>query len=216
MIDHSKIDKYHAKDGIPAMTSPQVHTYLNELGASWTGNGTAMELGCWLGASSVALLQGLVQAGYNKPYWAFDAWTATKDQIPKAKAQGVYLQLGQNTQPLFLNNVWKNYRQVHACKGGLPGTLAEYDKEPIEFCLFDAPKTEPIFSMCIERLHSYWIPGVTVLGLLDYHFYQRHSGSKRKKFRAPVNFMERHGHHFKIEKQWPDECVVFFRFMKKF
>jgi len=45
------------------MTSPEVHTYLEQLGSEWTGQGCAMELGCWLGATSVPLLQGLVQAG---------------------------------------------------------------------------------------------------------------------------------------------------------
>lgn len=216
MIDHSKIDQYHALDGIPAMTSPQIHSYLTELGQSWTGQGVAMELGCWLGASSVALLRGLKKAGYDKTYWAFDAWMATRDQIPKAAKQGVKLFLGQNVQNLFLLNVWKEYNQVGSKQGSLPHTLSFYNKEPIEFCLFDAPKTEPTFSMCVKALSPYWIPGVTVLGLLDYHFYLRHSGEKRKKFRAPVDWMEKMSDHFIIEKQWPDECPVFFRYIKKF
>lgn len=217
MLNHSKIDNYHALEGIPAMTSPQVHKYLEELGASWSGAGTAMELGCWLGASSIALLKGLVKAGYNKPYWAFDAWQATKDQIPKAKAQGVILKQGQDLLPLFLENVNGVYQDVKAYKANLPSILFAYDDGPIEFCLFDAPKTDPTFRMCIDYLAPQWIPGVTVLGLLDYNFYLRHTGLKRKRFRAPVDFMESEkGRHFKVEKQWDNECVVFFRYMKKF
>ncbi len=50
---------------IPTMTSRPVHEYLEQLGSQWTGRGVAMELGCWLGASSVPLLRGLVKAGYE-------------------------------------------------------------------------------------------------------------------------------------------------------
>lgn len=215
-MNHSTIDNYHALDGIPAMTSPQVHAYLTELGKTWTGEGVAMELGCWMGASSIALLKGLTQVGYNKPYWAFDQWRATKDQIPKAAAQGVKLTLGVDVQRFFLKNIHPVYQKIEAHRGGLPGTLDKYDKQPIEFCLFDAPKADPIFTMCIERVKPYWIPGTTVLGLLDYHFYLRHRGEKRRKFRAPVDFIEKWGRHFKVEKQWENECVVFFRYMEKF
>lgn len=215
-MNHSQIDKYQSLAGIPAMTSNQVHSYLEELGKSWTGQGVAMELGCWLGASSVALLKGLVEAKYDKHYWAFDAWKATRDQIPKAGAQGLHLIQEQDTLPLFTANVRKVYDKLICCKGNMPQTLEAHDKSLIEFCLFDAPKTEPTFSMCITALSPYWVPGVTVLGLLDYNFYLRHAGIKRKVFRAPVDFMEKFGDHFVIEKQWTDECVVFFRFIKKF
>ena len=214
-MNHSQIDNYYELDGIPAMTSPQVHEYLEELGQAWTGQGTAMELGCWLGASSVALLRGLVRAGYDCPYWAFDAWVVTKDQQPKAAIQGVRLNLGQDVRPLFWMNVESVYKDVAVCKGSLPGTLSMYNGRPIEICIFDAPKAEPTFSACIKILSPYWIPGVTILGLLDYNFYRRHSGVKREKFRAPVAFMERYGGYFEIEKQWVDECVVFFRYIKE-
>lgn len=214
-MNHSKIDNYNSLSGVPAMTSRQVHDYLETLGRSWTGKGAAMELGCWLGASSIALLKGLVQAGYDRTYWAFDAWKATPDQLPKAKAQGVDLKARQDTLPIFLKNVRQVYTNLETIKGPLPSTLFGYDGQPIEICIFDAPKADPTFRMCIDYLQPYWIPGVTILGLLDYNFYLRHTGEKRRKFRAPVDFMEKFGDHFQIEKQWDNESVLFFRFMKK-
>lgn len=215
-MKHSKIDKYQTVEGVPAMTSLQVHRYLEELGASWTGQGVAMELGCWLGASSIALLKGLVKAGYDRPYWAFDAWKANTDQIPKAKEQGVFLKSEQDTLPIFVKNTTPYYANIVEGKGSLPATLEKYNNDPIEFCIFDAPKTNPVFTNCIKRLSPHWIPGVTVLGLLDYYFYRRHTGQKRKNFRAPVDFMEKYGSHFKLEKSWENECVVFFRYLEKF
>jgi hypothetical protein len=216
MIDHSKIDQYHSLNGIPAMTSPQIHAYLEELGSQWTGQGSAVELGCWLGASAIALLKGLTKAGYNQPFWAFDKWEADRGQVPKAQAQGVKLKLGENTLPIFKRNVNPIYDKVTTVKGGMPSTLHFYDSQPIEICILDAPKAEPIFTESIKAMSPYWIPGVTILGLLDYDFYLRHTGAKREKFKAPVVFMEKHKRNFSLLKEWPDEVVKFFKYEKIF
>ncbi len=215
MTDHSKIDQYHSLDGIPAMTSSQIHSYLEELGTQWKGEGNVVELGCWLGASAVAILKGLKTAGYDRTFWAFDGWQATKDQIPKAAAQGVTLHLQEDTLPIFQRNT-RLYNNVRTVKGGMPQSLHRYSGQPIEICLFDAPKTEPVFTDCIDLLSPFWIAGVTVLGLLDYDFYLRHSGAKRDKFRAPVNFMKKYKDHFSLVKEWDDEAVKFFRYEKIF
>ncbi|MBU0929950.1 MAG: hypothetical protein KJ623_02670, partial [Nanoarchaeota archaeon] len=39
----------------------------------WTGKGVAIELGSWLGATAVPLLTGLITAGYDKPFYAFNS-----------------------------------------------------------------------------------------------------------------------------------------------
>lgn len=206
---------------IPAMTSEKVHKYLYELGKSWE-LGTAMELGCWLGASSVPLLKGLLEAGYNKTFWAFDRWNANAEQVQKAKNQGVNLYAGQNTEFIYQSNVMSLYNQVRTVRGNLPDTLDNYTlhgahtNNMISICIFDAPKQEPIFSGCMEKLLPYFIPGRTVLGLLDYRFHERHVGIKKKRFAAPVNYMGKHKQNWKLIKMWDDECPVFFKYVKPY
>jgi len=65
---------------IPAMTPEHVHDYLTKIGAGWTGEGVAVELGSWFGATAFYLLQGLVFAGYNKPFYCYDRWKANKEE----------------------------------------------------------------------------------------------------------------------------------------
>ena len=209
----SQLDKYKGDNRIPAMTSPQVHKYLEQLGSQWKGQGTAMELGCWLGASSVCLLKGLNQAKYDKPYWVFDKWVADSSQVQKAKDQGVRLTVGQDTQPIAAHNINQVYAKTRFIKGGMPTTLSLYNEQPIEICLFDAPKSDPTFSNCVEALKPYWIPGVTIWGLLDYNFYLRHQGAKRENFRAPVRFMEKYSSHFELIQEWDNEVVKFFKYL---
>ena len=202
-------------NSIPAMTSQKVHDYLTEIGSGWQRKGVAMELGCWLGASSIALLRGLVKAGYDRDFWAFDKWDTPAPQVVKAKAQGMKISAGQDLKPLYCDNVGKVYSKIKAIKGGMPATLSGFNGSAIEICIFDAPKQEPVFTGCVRALKNFWIEGVTVLGLLDYKFYERHNGRKRQQFRAPVDFMEKYGSHFEVLKSWDDECPVFFRYVKK-
>lgn len=202
------------KTHIPAMTNPRVHEFLYELGYNWTGQGTAVELGSWLGASAVPLLEGLIQSAFDKQFWAFDRWEANSEQVKKAKDQGVRLALNQDLEQLFINNVTRVYPNIRTVKGNMPKSLRAYGVTPIEICIFDAPKQEPVFTECVKQLIPYWIPGVTVLGLLDYWFFQRHEGRKRTRFITPHLFMKKYGQYFSVIKDFTTS-EVFFRYEKE-
>jgi len=205
--------------GIPAMSTPEVHQYLNELGRGWTGQGVAMEVGCWLGATSAALLDGLVEAGYDKLYWAFDKWRSNEAEVQKAYDQKVLLGISQDLLPIFLKNTKSIYPKVHAVQGIIPPILNMFNLTPIEICLFDAPKSNPVFSDSIHKLLPYFIPGVTVLGLLDYYFYLRRKEDQLKKdwekFLVPVQFIEEHRDNFTVLRDFKENSsCVFFRYEK--
>lgn len=203
-------------NNIPAMTPPVVHDYLRGIGKQWTGQGVAMELGCWFGATTVPLLEGLVEAGYDRPFYAFDRWTANAEEAMKAQKAGVFVKSGQDLYPMFRNNVRKVFTgNLVAVQGHIPESLHKFSGEAIEICLFDAPKREPIFSKSVQLLHKHWIPGVTILGLLDYYFYKVHRGLKREWFLAPVEFMQKNRGCFTLLTHWPDQCArAFFRYDK--
>jgi hypothetical protein len=205
--------------GIPAMSPPEVHQYLTELGRQWTGQGVALEAGCWLGATSAALLDGLVEVGYDQPFWAFDRWSANEAEIHKAKEQGVELKMRQNLISLYYKNVTSIYQDINATAGRIPQTFRAYDGAPIEICIFDAPKRNPTFRKSIEFVGRYFIPGVTVLGLMDYYFYLNRQYDQLKadweKFLAPVRFMKKHKNHFTELKDFRENgSCKFFRYEK--
>lgn len=198
------------------MTPPRVHEYLEQIGRKWTGLGVAVELGAWLGASSAALLTGLVEAGYNLPYYVYDRWIANEAQVKKAHTVGVTITDGQDLLPLFLKNV-SGYKHINTVQGNISNTIHTYPGGPIEVCLFDAPKRNPVFTVAIQAVLPHFIPGVTVLGLLDYYFHRfRHPQDGR--FLAPVKFIEQNSRYFKKIKEWtePDamHSPVFFRYVK--
>jgi len=202
---------------IPEMTPESVHDYLREIGSQWSGQGVAIELGSWLGASAVPLLEGLVKAGYNLPFYSYDKWRANGEQMEKSRDQGVRLQMNQDLHSIFMENVAMVYPNIKAIKGSISVNIKKYCGDPIEICIFDAPKREPVFGDSISALKDHWIPGVTTLGLLDYYFYKQYEGKDRDDFLAPVRFIERNKDSFVKIKEWPvNECsCVFFKYIKK-
>ncbi len=205
--------------GIPAMSSPEVHAYLTEVGRRWSGQGVAMEVGSWLGATSAALLDGLVEVGYNKSFWAFDRWRANAAEVRKAAEQGVVLRLNEDLKPLYCKNVSRIYSHLRMIQGKVPWKFREYHGEPIEVCLFDAPKRNSVFMESIRFCEPYFIPGVTVLGLMDYYFYKRHRDVQQNpdwmKFMAPVKFIETYSEHFTLMREFPENSsCVFFKYEK--
>jgi hypothetical protein len=208
--------RYSPYKGIPSMMPEIVHYYLAALGSYWDGHGCVVELGCWLGATTRALLDGLERAGYDRLYHAYDRWQATDEQVVKAEAQEVHLKTGQDLLPLFAKNATSPLLYCH--QGELGTTLASYPQAPgelgsaVEICLFDAPKEDPLFTTCMSTLRPHFIPNVTVVGLLDYYFFKEHPD--RPELLAPVAYMEKHGKSFKKIAEWPEQCsCVFFRYL---
>jgi hypothetical protein len=202
-------------NNIPAMTPTEVHQFLESLGKSWSRQGVAMELGCWLGATSVPLLRGLVQVGYDKPFWAFDRWVVNPEQVAYAKKQGVSLKNKQDSSVIYTNNVDEVYNDVQIIKGNMPDSLKWFDPEPIEIMIFDAPKKNPVFQKCMDFLLPHCIPGVTTIGLLDYHFWKYREGKVKEELKAPVKYIEAHPNNFEMIKDWSNCSCAFFKYVKQ-
>jgi hypothetical protein len=201
---------------IPAMTPTVVHDYLRKIGSEWQRKGVAMELGSWLGGTAVPLLEGLVQAKYNRPFYCFDKWEANLQQVASAKSQGLQIRNNQDLVPIFLSNTRAIYDNVACYVGNISATIQRFPGVPIEICLFDAPKQEPTFTNAINVVIPHFIPGVTIFGLLDYNFWKKRAGKEREQLLAPVKWMEAHKDYFEQLMEWPEECsCVFFKYIKK-
>ena len=197
---------------IPTMTPPIVHDYLYEIGQQWTGQGVVVELGSWMGASAVPLLQGLVVAGYDRTFYAYDRWRANESEAEKAKAQGLKIKPAQDLLPIFLENVHAVYGDIKAYKGGIIENL-KWHGEKIEICIFDAPKRNPTFRHAVQQLSPYWIPNVTILGLLDYYFYKSCNGKKKEACKVQGKFIEYNKRKFSMLAHWPEQCeCAFFKY----
>ena len=184
---------------IPSQSRSPVLEALRRIGSEWSGQGVAVECGCWLGATSAALVTGLVRAGYRKPLYCYDNWTANEIEVTKAKRYGVALEVGANLEPVFRCNVRPFYRKLRTRRGKIQ--QARWRRKPIEIFLLDAVKREPHFSNTLSVFGPAWIPGVTRVALLDYYYYEKSEGDEREFLRCQERFLEAWPGHFeRIER----------------
>lgn len=200
--------------GIPAMTPRVVHDYLRYLGRTWSGIGCAVEFGSWLGATAVPLLEGLTGVGYDRPFYAYDLWKASEKEVEKARKCGVNIVEDQDLRPLFVENVKRVHSDVVTVKGSITRTLNRWPYEAVEFCILDAPKRNPCFKHVIDRTWKHWIPGVTVIGFLDFYWYRNAKQEHlREQRRVAERMVEQAPKVFTRLAEWPDECsCAFFRY----
>lgn len=198
---------------IPSMTSASVLRFLTHLGAGWRGEGVAVECGSWLGASTVALARGLIIAGYDRPFHCFDRWRATRSEVTKAAQAGVDIRRAQNLEPLFRANVEPVYGNLNTHRGWIHE--ATWGGDPIEFFLLDAAKREPAFSTVLRTFGPSWIPGATVVCLMDYGYGQNLSPEHAEPYRCQREFVARHAKAFQLFRAFPGLSPRFFLYRER-
>ncbi len=172
------------------MSPPALLEALYKQGTRWTGHGVAVECGSWLGATTAALASGLCEAGYRDPFHCFDRWQADRMEVEQASALRFETEVGQNLEPAFRDFVSPFYPYIRTHRG--PFRRATWEGEPIEFFLMGAAKKEPNFGRLLRVFGPSWIPKRTVVGFLDYRYYQTKLPKQRERFRCQERFVERY------------------------
>ena len=129
---------------IPAMTTEQELAYLESYASEiYSGDGEIVDLGCWLGATTVSLAKGLSRnpksISSSRRIHAFDTfkWEAWMDGF--VADPEISLQQEESFLPVFEKRVepWSQFIEVHA------GDLCEigWRSADIEFLFIDAMKS---------------------------------------------------------------------------
>ena len=194
---------------VPSQTNTATHGLLERIGRGWPGRGAAVECGAWLGAGTIALARGLVEAGYDLPLYVFDRWKATRQEVNKAMRAGVTVAKGDDLLPLWRRNVTPVYGNVRPVRTRL-GNL-QWDGGPIAILVVDAAKTEPQFSAMMGALLPSLMQGAAV-ALLDYWYWQRWHGPKRHDYQCQERWIEAQADQFEHVEDVRDACGALFRF----
>jgi hypothetical protein len=129
----------------------------------------AVELGCWLGACTAAIGEGLASAGYApRPLHCYDRWLANAGEAEKANARGLNVSEGDDTTPLFLSHVMPVYPHIETHRGEMD--KAAWTGETIELFVLDAAKVDKPLLHVLRTFGPCWIPGVTTVALMDFNF----------------------------------------------
>lgn len=122
------------------MTSLQEQAFLRHYAREvYTGSGALVDLGCWLGSSTIALAQGLAERSFNSVVHSYDRFIWEEwMEIMNAGMQRAY-ESGESFLPEFRERTapWEHLIEIHVAD--LSQTT--WQNEPIEFLFVDAMKS---------------------------------------------------------------------------
>jgi hypothetical protein len=170
--DRSHIEAMPALPKVPGMIADTDCEYLYWLTSrGYIGIGAVVELGPWLGRSTMHLAAGLRDAGHDNDLHCFDRFVWDEAQAAKATAKKHDLPLkpGDDFRPYFEQNIRPIYPKVRVYKQDLNDAV--WDGAPIEILFLDAPKRLPEISATLATFGPALIPGLSVIAMQDYlHF----------------------------------------------
>ncbi len=176
---------------IPSMGGTAIGDFLRNAAARVMAPSCIVEVGPWLGAGTAHLAMGASDRDDAPEIHTYDMFQARGDEVVKASARDTALQLGQDTLPLVRSILEPFGGNIAYHKGDI--LAARWPGAPIGLYVDDAAKTPTLFYHALQTFAPSWIPGETIVVLMDYRFWERQKNNRaRRRLRVQQNFVERH------------------------
>jgi hypothetical protein len=153
------------------MTSRQEQKWLRKYGArSYCGTGAIVDLGCFLGATTIALAEGLAlnRKARRKQIHAYDLFTWNEGYEAWAKGREVegLFTVGASFLPEFLKRTekWRDYIVIH--EGDL--RHARWEHGPIEFLFIDVMKSPNLATAIGSNFFPHLLAGNSYVAHQDF------------------------------------------------
>lgn len=152
---------------VPGMTSPAECRYLYWLASSQLcGVGQLVEIGSWLGRSSLHLAAGLSDSGRSAELHCFDGFTWGRGD---SRAADLPLKPGDSFQKYFEANV-SPFRDLVTPHRTRIADIA-WQGEAVEVLFLDAPKNLADITRCMEVFGSSLVAGKSIIAIQDYLYF---------------------------------------------
>jgi hypothetical protein len=177
---------------IPTMEREDARQFVRETVRQAPRNTCVVEIGVWLGALTAYMAIGDRERRFGMiPIHCYDSFTTKGLEAHKAAQVGVTLADGQDTLPLAQEYLRPFGAPIHFHKGDI--REATWNGEPISLHVDDAAKRAKLFFPMLRTFSPSWIPGQTVVVLLDITYWKR---SQDAAHRCQHQFIEAHPDHF--------------------
>ncbi len=151
---------------VPGMISPGEGRYLYWLvSETYARAGTIVEIGTWLGRSTIHLIAGLRDSGMAGKLHSFDnfLWAGSSD----SQKSGIHLKRGGNFRAYFEKNISAYRQDIEVIEGNFEDYRWDPAK-PIEILFLDAPKDATSLATCLSTFGPALVPGVSMVIAQDY------------------------------------------------
>lgn len=186
------IDLNAVAEAIPSMAGRKLGPALRRAAREAPSGTAIVEIGSWLGAGTAQLALGIRERERRDvTLHCFDRWRAQPHEIAKAARQGLHLAPLEDTLPRVRQALQPFEVPIRYHQGDL--LQARWDGEPISVYVDDASKELPAFCHALATFGPCWIPGETVLLLMDFHLWKK-TGIPEHEFQR--HFLEAAGDSF--------------------
>jgi hypothetical protein len=197
--ESSKVDQTLGElaSRIPSQGGVAIGSFLQKAAAEAPAGTAIVEVGTWLGAGTAQLALGLEGRTDPPALHTYDYFVAAPVHVEKAAAFGLEVREGQDTLPIV-----KNYLSPFKCEVVYHrGNLQEqtWKLPSISVYVDDAAKTPKTFYHVMKTFGPHWIPGITIVVLMDYTFWrkvEKTEPAEAEKFKVQMNFIEGHSDCF--------------------
>lgn len=191
------------------MGGTAIGNYLQQYAANAPDMTSIVELGTWLGAGTEQLALGIAQAKKNIHIHTYDWFQIHGNEVGKAAAFSVAVEDGQDSLPLVKKYLSPIPVEItyHKCEI----TEQNWNGRKISVHVDDACKYEKQFVKALKIFSPHWIPGKTIVVLMDYYFYLWRPKDPALKFQS--QFIQAHRECFEHLADVRDYCVAIFRYL---
>ena len=152
---------------VPGMTSPAECRYLYWLAASQlTGAGRLVEIGTWLGRSTLHIATGLSRSGHDQHLDCFDGYTWGRSD---GRVADLPLKPGDSFQKYFEANISRFSHLVTPHRTRIADIA--WSGGPVELLFLDAPKKHSAITRCLEVFGPSLVAGRSIVAMQDYLFF---------------------------------------------
>jgi hypothetical protein len=196
---------------IPSMEGDESLSFLFDIAKELEDTGAVVECGSWLGGSIAPVAQALSEADSQIEIHCYDRWEADEVEVAKAAKDGISLTEGQDTLPIFLDYVDGIYPHIVPHKTDL--LEATWTGQPISLFIDDASKDPRVFRKVMKTFGPSFVPGETVVVLMDYQIHKTTGSEINKRLRrCQRNFIEANSESFERIADFENSSGVAFKY----
>lgn len=195
---------------IPSMGGDKLRAFLEERLAKLTPNTSIVEVGVWLGAGTSQIASLLQEKGLEDSIdiHCYDRWQASHSEAEKASRYGLSISAGDDTLPLVKSMLSSYLDIVHFHQCDL--STSTWEGGAISLYIDDAAKNPELFYHILKTFGPYWIPGETIIILMDYYYWKKERGRKKVIHRCQQDFIEHYGDHFELIEDFKNQHDISF------
>ncbi len=191
----------------PSMGGVELGPFLREVGRTTPSDTAIVEIGVWLGAGTAQLCCGIADRkarGEMVPViHCYDRWQASRPEVAKAAHTNTKIRRGSDTLPQVIQALKPFGAEIYFHKGNID--FLRSLNWPVGAFILDAAKGSRQFRNIMRIFGPWWIPGQTVVVLMDYYYYKK---TGRTDFACQARFIEAHPNHFKPLDLETEESTV--------